>query len=176
MLQINLYNPGTLSKEILIDNFIIRKEEFDRIFYEIEHDDMKNPPQHFIIQAQRGNGKTTLLWRLYYEVENNRKLNKWLLPVIFNEEEYRIRTLYKLWEAIAEYLEESKESCFKGIANEMEQQENDENYERKCYKILKKYLKENNNKIVVFIDNIGDILKRFNDDEEHRFREILMTD
>ena len=103
-------------------------------------------------------------------------MNKWLLPVIFNEEEYRIRTLYKLWEAIAEYLEESKESCFKGIANEMEQQENDENYERKCYKILKKYLKENNNKIVVFIDNIGDILKRFNDDEEHRFREILMTD
>jgi hypothetical protein len=28
----------------------------------------------------------------------------------------------------------------------------------------------------ILIDNIGDILKRFNDDEEHRFREILMTD
>ena len=65
MLQINLYNPGTLSKQILIDNFIIRKEEFDRIFYEIEHDHMKNPRQHFIIQPPRGNGKTTLLWRLY---------------------------------------------------------------------------------------------------------------
>ena len=84
MLQISLYNPANISEKDLVENFVIRKEEFNSIFKDILADDMKSPPQHYLIQAQRGNGKTTLLLRLYYEVKRNEKLNKWLIPIIFS--------------------------------------------------------------------------------------------
>lgn len=42
-----VYNPGEFSKLELIENYVIRKQEFEQIFD--------------IIQGQRGTGKTTLI-------------------------------------------------------------------------------------------------------------------
>ncbi len=177
MLQISLYNPANISEKDLVDNFVIRKEEFNSIFKDILADDMKSPPQHYLIQAQRGNGKTTLLLRLYYEVKRNEKLNKWLIPIIFNEEEYGVSTIYRLWEKIAEYLEDEEElEEFEGIYDEMDKKSSSKNYEEECYLILKRYLESSGKKLVIFIDNFGDILSKLSEQEERRFREVLMTD
>jgi len=64
-------------------------------------------------------GKTTLLLRLAYEIENDDALNEWLLPIVFNEEEYSIRRLYKLWERIAVLLGD-KCGEFEGLYDEMD--------------------------------------------------------
>ena len=53
-----------------------------------------------------GMGKTTLLLRLSYEIENDAVLNTWLMPVVLKEEAYYgITQLFQLWETIARELE-----------------------------------------------------------------------
>jgi len=168
-----IYNPANYSEEELIKNFIVRLDEFNSIFKVIKKDDMKHPPQHFIIQGLRGNGKTTLLQRLYYEVKNDTELNKKLIPVIFDEEEYGIRKLYRLWERIAENVEDNYPE-FNGIYDEMMKYADKDDYEETAYNILKNHLFEKGKKLVLFFDNFGEILEKFNEKEAHRLREILM--
>lgn len=139
---------------------------------------MEHPEQHHIIVGERGSGKTTLLLRLAYEIENDEQLNKWLIPLVFNEEEYGIRRLYRLWIRIAGMLEE-KSSAFEGLSGKMKelsgQMENDLVYGEKLYELLKKELKANGQKIILFIDNVGDMFTKFDDIETHRMRKILQT-
>lgn len=174
MKQLNIYNPSQQTKRELIDNFIIRINEFEKIYNVIKTDAMKNSPQHFIIQGVRGSGKTTLLLRIYYEIIENEKLNKWLIPVRFNEEQYGISKLYKLWENIANELENSDDT-YLGLIDEMQKSIDNENYEEYCYNLLFSKLKENGKKLIVFIDNIGDRLDKFTKKELQRLREVLIT-
>lgn len=177
MLQNNLishiYNPDNQTQDELIENFVIREKEFKKIFKDISNSTMQNPEQHYIIQGQRGQGKTTLILRLYYEILNSEVLKEWLIPIKFSEEQYNIRTLSKLWENIAEELEDIE--GFEELYEEFENSFDNSDYEESSFFILEESLKQNQKKIIVFIDNIGDIFKRLNNKEEQRFREILLT-
>lgn len=169
-----IYNPANQAREELIANFVVRVKEFQMIFAVIKADQMQKPPQHFIIQGQRGSGKTTLLLRLFYAINEDNDLTRFLIPVIFDEEQYGIRTLYKLWEEIALYLEEKYEILFVGLSKEMQAHLEDEDYEEKCYEVLKKRLTEKGKKLVLFIDNFGDMLGKFCKKERQRLREVLI--
>ncbi len=172
--QIILYNPDQLTKAELINNFIVRLKEFDEIFRLIKTDKMKNPSQHIIVQGKRGMGKTMLLRRLYYAIKEDNKLSKNIIPIIFNEEEYGIRTLAKLWEHIADYLENADDT-FIGIIDEMENIEDSANYEEEAFEILGNNLKAKKKKLILFVDNFGDMVKKFKQKEIQRFRELLLT-
>jgi DNA-binding transcriptional regulator GbsR (MarR family)/nucleoside-triphosphatase THEP1 len=169
-----IYNPANLTEQEVVDNFVIRKKEFRRIFNDIKSSDMKYPEQHYIIEGQRGYGKTTLLQRIYIEIKNDKNLNTWLIPIIFPEEQYGIRKLFKLWETTTEYLEKE---CFEfqGLYDEIDEYSDREDYEDICFKILEQKLKSNNKKLILLIDNIGDILKKFKVQEQQKLREILLT-
>jgi len=104
-----IYNPARQTPQELIDNFVVRTALFKDIFEDIKKSEMKHPEQHYIIQGVRGQGKTTLLLRIAYEINNDKNLRKKIIPVIFNEEQYNISRLFKLWETTSEYLEEYDE-------------------------------------------------------------------
>ena len=169
----NLFNPHMQGEEDLINNFVIRLKEFQGIFNDIKSSTMEHPEQHYIIQGQRGSGKTTLLLRIYYEIKRNNKLNKWLIPLRFNEEQFHIRTLCRLWESVIELLEHREE--FAGLYDKVEELQGRDDYDEICFDILSTALKEKNKKVVLFIDNIGDMLNKFSEQEHHRIREILLT-
>ena len=84
----NLYNPHEQSKAELIQRFVVRQKLFRQLFQDIRSSDMAYPEPHYLIEGQRGMGKTTLLLRLSYEIENDRELNPWLIPVVLKEEAY----------------------------------------------------------------------------------------
>lgn len=172
----HVYNPDNQSKEDLINAFVVRVKMFQRLYAEIKDAPMQMPEQDILIQGKRGMGKTTLLLRLAYEMENDNDLNSWLLPVVFNEEEYGIRRLYKLWERIAILLEDKYE-IFTGLFEEMDASfANDEAaYEEHIFELLLKKLREHEKKIVLFIDNFGDIFNRFKVQEVQRLRTVLQT-
>ena len=117
---------------------------------------MKYPEQHYIIEAQRGYGKTTLLKRLYIEIKRDKELKARIIPVLFPEEQYNIRKLFKLWEVTAQHLEMESDE-FIGLNDEMDKYSQDEDYEDICFKILKNKLKEKNIKLILLIDIFGDI-------------------
>jgi Fe2+ or Zn2+ uptake regulation protein len=172
--SLTLYNPNNLTEKELVDRFVIRKKEFEKIFNDIKNSDMKYPEQHYIIEAERGYGKTTLLKRLYFEIKRDSELNERLIPVILPEEQYNIRKLFKLWEVTAEQLEKESDE-FIGLNNEMIKYSKEEDYEDICFKILEQKLKEKNIKLILLIDNTFDILKKFKIYEQQKLREILLT-
>jgi TPR repeat protein len=169
-----VFNPDEETKEMLIATFAIRKDIFQKIFKIIKSSSRDTAPQHFLLVGQRGMGKTTLLLRLKYEMEDDPELNQYLLPVRFSEEQYQIGCLPDLWEETAIYLE-SLNLKFSGLKDELLKHEKEKDYERICFDIITRKLKDNNKRIVLLIDNIGDLFNKFTSQENHRFREILMT-
>ncbi len=174
----SIYNPNQLTKSELIDRFVVRFNVYQRLFKDIRESSMNYPEQHILIQGQRGMGKTTLLLRLSYEIEHTPELNTWLIPVVFNEEQYNISRLFRLWETIAEYLERINGS-FKGLYDKMDILYDKYKEETDCEKyacnLLIEKLQSQGKKLVLFIDNFGDMLSKFDKKEHQRLRTVLMT-
>ncbi len=170
-----LYNPASVSKESLIDNFIVRTRVFEKIFADLKKGNMKYPEQHYLIQGQRGMGKTTLLLRLKYEVENTPELKDWLIPVFFNEESYDLTSLSSLWEKLLKYLDDYFETNGK-YYDYTEAFIDEADYEKKCFDYLIEILNSRQKKLVIFFDNFGQLfLDNLKDKEKRRLREILMS-
>ncbi len=174
----NLYNPKTQSREDLIEQFVVRQSAFKKLYREIRESKMHTPEQHILVEGKRGMGKTTLLLRLAYEIEQDQDLNQWLIPLVFNEEEYGVRKLFKMWERVVEILADQA-PAFSLLSEKMnnlsKQVVDDEVYEKEIYKLLSETLQNRQKKIVLFIDNFGDLFQKFSEREAHRLRKILQT-
>src|SRR5580700_1977823 len=83
-----LYNPGEKDREVLKAEFVIRLKEFNNIFNDIKTSKMEKPEQHYLLIGQRGSGKSTLIQRLRYAIEDDAELSQWLIPIAFTEEQY----------------------------------------------------------------------------------------
>ncbi len=169
-----VYNPASQTPEDIVSNFVIRLQEFDELFTAVKNDKMEKPTQHFIIQGQRGYGKTTLLLRLNYEILNDKELSEWLLPVIFDEEQYRVNTLAKLWEEVIDILEDKYE-FFNGLIEQVDHLYDLESPEEEIFNLLIDSLKKRNKKAVLLIDNFGEMIGKFSKKENQRLREVLIT-
>lgn len=174
-METTLYNPAGQSKESLIANFVVRTHVFEKIFKDIRIGKMKYPEQHYIIQGQRGMGKTTLLLRLKYEIENTPELSSWLVPVFFNEESYDLTSLSNLWEKLLKYLDNLWETEGKYYKKTNEFVGNSD-YEKLCFDYLQNILKSEKKKLIIFFDNFGQLfLDNLKLKEQQRLREILMN-
>lgn len=169
---IKLYNPQSTSAQMLKNNFVIRLHEYRKLWRAIEQADMTNPEQHFIVQGVRGAGKTTLLSRLALAVEEDENLSKWLIPVVFKEEEYGITSLFTLWERVAEELD-NHSNTYSGLLDDIDALE--ETDPKQAVNLLNSYLRKNHNKIILFIDNLVELFQNFNTREEETLREVLIT-
>ncbi|MBU2447355.1 MAG: SEL1-like repeat protein [Bacteroidetes bacterium] len=170
----SIFNPASQTEDEILSNFIIRLTEFNELFSTIKKDKMESPPQHFMIQGQRGYGKTTLLLRLRIEIKNDKDLNSWLVPVMFDEEQYSVRTLAKLWEEVIEVLE-NEDNTFEGLSDKIDALYDSNTPEEEIYNLLISSLKERNKKIVLLLDNFGDMIQKFTRKENQRLREVLIT-
>lgn len=169
-----LFNPPQKEPQLLKAEFVVRTAIFEQIFADIQEDTMQKPPQHYMILGQRGMGKTTLLLRLKYAVEDDKNLKSWLLPVVFNEEQYSMPDLAAFFEHIAKLLAEDH-ATYEGLLDAMRKHEFEDDYDQKAYEMLVKYLKKNQQKIIVFHDNFGQFLEKIGKTATHRLRNILMN-
>ena len=178
MLQTNYrykYNPNEIDKKEFLSNFVVRKEIFQEIFDDIKRTDFSVPSQHFVIIGQRGQGKTTLLRKLFLEIEQDEQLLSFLLPVQLAEEQYQVRTLCRLWEVIAEYLENTYTDTFENIVEVMEKNLGNDDYEFDCFGYLEKEIKKQNKKVILLVDNIDELFGKLKEKETRQLREILLT-
>lgn len=173
-----IYNPQLQSKRQLIEGFVVRQKIFQRLFIAIKEAKMDKPEQHYLLLARRGMGKTTLLLRLAYEIEGDTSLNTWLAPLVFNEEEYGIRRLFNFWERILELFSGKMPDVPFSDTDRRQMSalyKDDESYERALFDLLLKTLHEHKKKIILFVDNFGDITRKFSNEEAHRLRKVLQT-
>jgi hypothetical protein len=169
-----LFNPPQKDPRTLKAEFVVRTEIFTSLFTDIQEDRMQKPPQHYMILGQRGMGKTTMLLRLKYAIEEDEKLNNWLLPVMFNEEQYSMPDLASFFEHIAKLLAEDH-PIYSTLLDTMRVHEYENEYEQKAFEILVEKLKDNKQKIIVFHDNFGQFLEKIGKISTHRLRNILMN-
>jgi tetratricopeptide (TPR) repeat protein len=169
------YTPDEINEKEFLTRFVVRNEEFEEIFNDLKSVDYSVPNQHYIIIGQRGQGKTTLLRKIMLEVQKEEKLSHFLLPVKFAEEQYQIRSLCRLWEEVADYLETIYEDEFSDIVQEMEKYFEDEDYDLNCFSYLEKVLQSKKKKLLLLIDNIDELFGKLKEKEQRRLREILLT-
>jgi TPR repeat protein len=170
----SLYNPATQSSEEIVSNFVIRLGQFNELTSAIKSDLMEKPPQHYMIQGQRGYGKSTLLLRLKIEIENDAGLQDWLMPVMFDEEQYGIRNLAGLWVGVVEILVD-KDQSFSSLSEKVDALHNAGSTEEEIYDLIMEELRRRKKKVVLLFDNFGDMIRKFSRKENQRLREILIT-
>jgi TPR repeat protein len=167
-------NTGNQGKDRLVNGFVVRLKLFNNILHELKLSQGDKPEQNYLIIGQRGAGKTTLLYRLKYAIEDDEKLKDVIIPVMLSEEQYHLTDLINLWETIAEQLDELP--GFIGILNVVQSDLIGSKYdEEKVYDLIEDYLKKNNKKIIIFIENIDVILRKFGKEGQQRLREVLTT-
>ena len=93
-----IYNPARLlSKQELIDQFVVRTSVLESLLDDLRRVKPGEPAQHYLLVGQRGMGKTTLLRRLRYAIEDDAALDAEWLPLDFPEEQYNVARLSDLY-------------------------------------------------------------------------------
>ena len=165
-----LYNTQNIDAQLLKAGFSIRKKEYQRIWKDIQKGSMAKPETHYLIQGVRGAGKTTLLSRLANEVGEDEELNSWLIPILLNEEEYGILSLFTFWLRITEKLAEQSADIYTEL---FEQVSSLDDSAEIAWELIQSHLVKNKQKIIVFVDNLGELFKDFDDIEHAQLREVL---
>jgi len=165
-----LYNPSRMPEQELLARFIVRENEFRILWEDLEQTKRNQVDQHFLIVGQRGMGKTTLMLKAAYEINRSTKLQDWLIPVTFPEELFGVSDLLGLWQYLAEELEDIFPGLEQEVAVPLEKASEEGVLEAICKRLAKE-----KKKLVLFIDNFGDLLDELDALEVHRLREVLMA-
>jgi len=167
---VTLYNPGEKSKSKLLEEFVVRIDSFNKIFNGIKDPNTDTKKRHYLIVGQRGAGKTTLLHRLKYAIEDDPTLSN-LIPINLGEEQYHVNSVSDLWECISEILDDYY--GFKGLSTSAK--EGDPIDEVTSIRNICNALIDKRQRVILFIDNFGDLLKKFGEDEIERLKLTLTT-
>src|SRR5437879_3581955 len=92
-----IYNPGLLSKQELIGLWVARQPLLELLLEDLRRVGPEDHAQHHLLIGQRGMGKTMLLRRLRYAIEDDAQLDREWLPLVFPEEQYNVVRLSDLY-------------------------------------------------------------------------------
>ncbi|WP_295393296.1 hypothetical protein [uncultured Thiodictyon sp.] len=168
-----VYNPQAMPEAEFLARYSVRLELTDKLLRTILNGGPEDEPEHAIIQGQRGQGKTSLLRRIQIALRDHRETRDWLIPLLFREELYGVTSLCRLWEEAASLL--CDRPGFEGLPDAMEALWSTPHYEKDCYLILDRALADQGQRLVLLIDNIGDLFGKLKRPEQQRLREILHT-
>lgn len=168
-----IYNPQEMQEDLFVERFVVRHETLNELLNPIIETPADQLFQHTIIQGLRGQGKSSLLRKLSISVRDDQNLSQWLIPVLFKEEEYSVTSLCRLWELTGEYLSEHRE--YENLPDQFEELYQSKHYQQDCFSIIANALQHTNKCVLLLIDNIGEMLAKFDLRDQQRLREILQT-
>jgi hypothetical protein len=173
-----IYNPHLLRRDVLLALFVARRP----LLKELLDDLRRGGAQHHLLIGGRGAGKTSMLLRLAYGIEEDAALRKAYLPLRFPEEQYNVAQPSDFWfnciDALIDALETrgDHDAVQKLEAQTMDLEDlAEEERGQKAVDLLTDYAKLKNTHLVLLIDNLDIVLERLND-AQWSLREALSQD
>lgn len=164
-------NSGSKSKTSLVEEFVVRTEEYEKIMSDLEIAVINQEPINYLIVGQRGAGKTTLLHRVKYGVEDNDQFRK-VLAVMLSEEQYNMSDMINLWERVIEYCQDWY--GWNDIAKLLEEKlDGNDVDERIIRKIILNKLQREDSRLLIFIENINIFLKKLGEKQQYILESIV---
>lgn len=170
-----LYNPALLRREELIRSFVVRHGELEELVDRVRSAPADQAPQHVLILGWRGMGKTTLLHRLGYAVEDDPELRASWLPVLFDEEQLNVGELADFWLNTLEMLSiAAGDRTIRARTDQLSSTLKGRRLEEAAYEALAETARLFDRRLLLLVDNVDLVLSRINPDRESsRLREIL---
>lgn len=178
--QVCLYNTQRVTDEQSRALFSARHKQFNAIMTSLARNDSSEPPQHHLVIAQRGMGKTTLLKRVEVELRSAPYDEKYE-PLLFPEEQYNVKDLSSFWlnciDVLADQLERKHENIIVDeidtvVSNLMKISDSEERA-RETYKFIRLIPKRLNRQLVLLIDNLNIVFLRLSQTEQHTMRSLM---
>jgi tetratricopeptide (TPR) repeat protein len=174
---IKKYNPQSMKDEDLVNQFILRLKPYTTIIESIKSYDNTGTPQHFLIIAQRGMGKSTLLKRVEIELRLNDHLSTSFFPILLPEEVYNIETLSKFWkkvlDSLLDYLENTDQQDELKKWEESVEEITTSHTEIEVYQLFNAICKSLDKKPVLIIDNIHQLFSGLSEEDNWSLRSRL---
>lgn len=178
--QIGLYNTQRVSDRQSEVLFVVRKKQFNILIDAIKQENNNSIPQHHLIIAQRGMGKTTLLKRV--EVELRKEDFSHFIPLLFPEEQYNVRNLAEFWlnsiDVLADMMDLEKKSQkaeeIDDKVKELMEIKDASDLANEAYEYLKRFTSSIGRRPVLLIDNMNLIFDRLSKNEQHILRSLMM--
>lgn len=179
--HLGLYNPQRANDKNIKQLFIARKKEFAFLMKKISQEKKGTIPQHHLIIALRGMGKSTLLKRIEVELREV-SYQEEFIPLLFPEEQYNLFNLGELWLNSLETLSDTLEAEQQGeIVSRIDQKVQElsgirqaDILSRKAHHFLKAITSEIGRRPVLLIDNLNLVFDRLSKADQHRLRAWLM--
>ncbi len=173
-----VYNPQSLSKEEAIAQFHVRQSDFEHLMDLLRQE---QPPQVLII-GSRGMGKTTLLQRVRYGVEDESELNRRYLVLVFPEEQYNVNQLHRFLlntvDAVADAMERLQDteavSQIEAYADSLSKKRPEE-VEEEAPQFLSKFSREVRRNFLLLVDNADRLFDMLDEQQQWRLRELLSS-
>jgi nucleoside-triphosphatase THEP1 len=166
------YQNANQSYQDVIENFVIRKKEFERVIKELRNTSKEDSYQHFVFVGRRGSGKSTLLRRIEAEINMNKDLSANYVSVNLSEEQTGIYKLFDLWAYVIRDLNSQNyniaEVDFRTYKNDLNA------YSRVLHLQIIEALRKADKRLVLLVDNIDRVLKKA-DEATALLRELLMN-
>jgi tetratricopeptide (TPR) repeat protein len=174
-----IFNPALLGKEDLVRGFVARQDLLARLLDDMRRVQPGNPPQHQLLMGQRGLGKTTLLRRLAFAIEDDRALSAAWMPLVFPEEQYNVKNLGDFWLNCADALSDAldrggDQKAAEALDRKVESVPADpERRSAAALALLVDEAQRLGRGLVLLVDNLDIVLDRLDRKEEWEFRRVI---
>lgn len=179
--QIGLYNPQRVSDSVSEALFVVRKKQLKILLDSICNEKSNSIPQHHLVIAQRGMGKTTLLKRIEVELRKE-KWNKTFIPLLLPEEQYNVKNLAEFWlnciDVLADVMDREKKITEAKAIDEkvlhLMSIRDSAALSIEAYEYLTEISAKLGRRPVLLIDNLNLIFDRLHINEQHILRSLMM--
>ena len=173
-----VYNPLSLSKVEALAQFHARQAAYQGLMDLLRQE----RPSHVLIIGTRGMGKTTLLQRVQYGLEDDPELRSRYLALAFPEEQYNVNRLHHFLlnavDALADAMERvgngqmlARVQTFADTVGKLGQ----EVIEERVPKFLAEVSHEMGKSLLLLVDNADRLFDTIAEQEQWRLRELLAS-
>ncbi|HEV2988173.1 MAG TPA: AAA family ATPase, partial [Candidatus Angelobacter sp.] len=174
-----IYNPALLNKQDLVRGFVARQPLLERLLDDLRREAPGVATQHHLIIGQRGLGKTTLLRRLAFAVEDDTVLAATWMPLVFPEEQYNVASLGDFWlncvDALSDALDRSGDRAASKSLDARVQSvpQGGAGRSAAALNLLLDEADRLQRRVLLLVDNIDIVLDRLQSEEEWEFRRVI---